>query len=43
MALIPTEKLLPECAALPTTSKRMNTPPLRPVVIFPVGRPGSEL
>ena len=43
MALMPFSKLPPECAALPITSKRMNTPPLRPVTTLPLGRPGSEL
>jgi hypothetical protein len=32
-----------EAAALPVTSTRMNTPPLRPVTTPPPGRPGSEL
>ena len=43
MALMPFSKLPPECAALPDTSKRRNTPPLRPVTMLPLGRPGSEL
>ena len=43
MALMPISKLAPECAALPVTSKRMNTPPLRPVTAAPSARPGSEL
>ncbi len=43
MALMPSAWLLPECAALPVTSRRMNTPPLRPVTTPPPGRPGSLL
>ena len=43
MALMPISKLAPECAALPVISKRMNTPPLRPVTAAPRARPGSEL
>ena len=43
MALMPASKLAPECAALPVISKRMNTPPLRPVTAMPGPRPGSEL
>ena len=43
IALMPASKLAPECAALPVISKRMNTPPLRPVTATPAPRPGSEL
>ena len=43
MALMPFSKAPPECAALPVTSTRRNTPPLRPVTTLPLGRPGSEL
>ena len=32
---MPISKLAPECAALPVISKRMNTPPLRPVTAAP--------
>ena len=35
IALMPASKLAPECAALPVISKRMNTPPLRPVTATP--------
>ena len=35
IALMPASKLAPECAALPVISKRMNTPPLRPVTAAP--------
>ena len=41
--VMPAEKFAPECAAFPVTSKRMNTPPLRPLTTAPLGRPGSEL
>ena len=43
MALMPFSKLPPEWAALPAISKARNTPPLRPVTMLPLGRPGSEL
>ena len=43
IAEMPSEKLPPECAALPVISIFMNTPPLRPFTTLPVGRPGSEL
>ena len=42
IALMPSAKLPPECAALPGLIC-MNTPPLRPVTTLPLGRPGSEL
>ncbi len=37
----PSAKFAPECAARPNTSKRMNTPPLRPDTTLPLARPGS--
>ena len=43
MALMPSVKAPPECAALPDTRMAMNTPPLRPVTTLPVARPGSLL
>ena len=43
IALMPSEKLAPECAAFPWTSISRKIPPLRPVTTLPEGRPGSPL
>ena len=43
IALMPSVKLPPECAALPVTRNAENTPPLRPVTTLPDTRPGSRV